>query len=116
MPVPRTCERCGAAFRVDGRRVRRGGGRYCSLGCVGAAQTVRVARTCANPACGRAFAVIPSKVRDGGGRYCCRRCAAPFTTAAARERRWAGHGSALWQAAGEIDRRRAARATTSAGR
>lgn len=55
--VTRTCERCGKTFRANPSAIARGGGRFCSRGCVSTGRP-----TLACQGCGVAFTVSPSLV------------------------------------------------------
>lgn len=62
------CEVCGKSFVIPDAWARRGGGRYCSYECRGAAQDVRVTYTC--EWCGKRFKHSRTRPR----RFCSREC------------------------------------------
>jgi 5-methylcytosine-specific restriction endonuclease McrA len=70
----RICETCGKNFLVHPCRVRRGGGRFCSVACtIRRTRKKSISRTCET--CGKQFLVYPCHLRGGkGGRFCSVAC------------------------------------------
>lgn len=72
MPVQCTCQQCGAAFTTVPAYIKRGGGKFCSKPCQGAARRNRVAHQCER--CGSAFEIKASQSRQYPNRYCSKPC------------------------------------------
>ena len=67
MPCMRSCQQCHASFAVIPARVRRGGGKYCSVACKNLGQALPgVMRTCLY--CALTFRFMPASQHDG--KYC----------------------------------------------
>lgn len=76
MPVDCICLECGGDFRVPPSRIKKGGGKFCSLDCYHSYQRRTMANepNCVCEECGEEFYVKPSALQNGAGHYCSRDC------------------------------------------
>lgn len=70
--IPRICEICNKEFSARPIDIKRGGGRFCSIKCLGIHRRSAVEKHC--EVCGKSFRAIPYHIKRGTGRFCSHKC------------------------------------------
>ena len=85
--VPRQiCGHCHQSFYAPPIQMRRGGGKYCSVNCYGAARTTLLDQhpNCICRNCGTKFRLAPSQLKRKQGQYCSKECQRQYQQTHAR--------------------------------
>ena len=101
--IIKNCQECGKEIKVYPSHTPKNGGKYCSFGCRGKAQSRNysgenspswkgglVNRNC--EICDREITVLPSQIIKGGGKYCSPKCMGQ-----ARIDKYAGENNPNWR-------------------
>jgi len=77
MIVKKNCLNCKKIFETKPYYIKRGGGKFCSIQCVGIwksknTKTVKIKKLC--KVCGNEITFFPSNIKNGSGKFCSYKC------------------------------------------